>query len=79
LYFSSLRVALPCRRRHAFDAAGKMPALSVCYFRGNPKLYAAVESHPNVEKHDVRMGHPPTRLSDQAAVCKQNDNPLTKP
>jgi len=24
----------------------------------NPKLHAAVESHPNVEKHDVRMGHP---------------------
>jgi len=23
-----------------------------------PNLYAAVESHPNVEKHDVRMGHP---------------------
>jgi hypothetical protein len=23
-----------------------------------PKLYAVVESHPNVEKHDVRMGHP---------------------
>jgi hypothetical protein len=27
-------------------------------FRENPKLHAAVESHPNVEKHDVRMGHP---------------------
>jgi hypothetical protein len=26
--------------------------------RKNPKLHAAVESHPNVEKHDVRMGHP---------------------
>jgi len=23
-----------------------------------PKVVAAVESHPNVEKHDVRMGHP---------------------
>jgi hypothetical protein len=27
----------------------------------NPKLRAAVESHPNVEKHDVRMGHPASR------------------
>jgi len=26
--------------------------------RENPKLHASVESHPNVEKHDVRMGHP---------------------
>jgi len=26
--------------------------------RANPKLHAVVESHPNVEKHDVRMGHP---------------------
>jgi hypothetical protein len=24
----------------------------------SPRLRAAVESHPNVEKHDVRMGHP---------------------
>jgi hypothetical protein len=24
----------------------------------NPMLHAAVESHPNVEKHGVRMGHP---------------------
>ena len=26
----------------------------------SPKLQAAVKSHPNVEKHDVRMGHPAT-------------------
>jgi len=25
-------------------------------FRGNPNLHAAVESHPNVEKRDIRMG-----------------------
>ena len=30
-------------------------------FRENPKLHAAVESHPNVEKHDVRMGQPASR------------------
>ena len=24
----------------------------------NPKPHTVVESHPNVEKHDVRMGHP---------------------
>ena len=26
--------------------------------RENPKLYSVVESHPNVEKADIRMGHP---------------------
>ncbi len=35
---------------------GDPAAWAAC--RGNPKLHAAVESHPNVEKHDVRMGHP---------------------
>jgi hypothetical protein len=35
----------------------------------NPKLYAAVESHPNVEKHDVRMGHPAIRPRLSAEYC----------
>jgi hypothetical protein len=26
-----------------------------------PSFQATVESHPNVEKHDVRMGHPATQ------------------
>src|SRR5580698_9194329 len=40
--------------------------------RGKPELYAFVESHPNVEMHDVRMGHPTacalTATLDGAAI-----------
>jgi len=39
-------------------ARGAQWEFTFLYFRENPKLHAAVESHPNVEKHDVRMGHP---------------------
>jgi hypothetical protein len=34
----------------------------------NPKLYAVVESHPNVEKHDVRMVQPAPHVSKAARV-----------
>jgi hypothetical protein len=30
-----------------------------------PSFQATVESHPNVEKHDVRMGHPARRGEDR--------------
>jgi hypothetical protein len=33
--------------------------LTVLDFPDYPKLHAAVKSHPNVEKHDVRMERPP--------------------
>jgi len=36
-----------------------MGVLKICDEKSeDPRLHAAVESHPNVEKHDVRMGHP---------------------
>jgi len=43
----SARAEFPCLGNH--ETWGRT---------GSPTIYAAGESHPNVEKHDVRMGHP---------------------
>jgi hypothetical protein len=43
----------------AKDAQGWGTRLDFERRQGKSKGDMAVESHPNVEKHDVRMGHPP--------------------
>src|SRR6266404_3755480 len=50
---------------HKINILVHIPLLFETYrwMQKKPTRDVAVESHPNVEKHDVRMGHPVFRIS----------------
>src|SRR5882762_7233751 len=54
-------IDLWCKGRGVSVKQGGSPSRALQSKDQDPKRAAPVESHPNVEEHDVRMGHPATR------------------